>query len=79
MSLILIDNVLSANGDRRLRKRRACRKCHRVNVQFRMYSRVCENCRDDPPSRSEAFYLYAMARRSEYEAEQAIEQQRRVG
>jgi hypothetical protein len=77
--MYLIDTIAAANGETKLRKRRACRKCHRVNVMFRMYSRVCEDCRDDPPSRSEAFYLYAMARRAEYNADQAIERQRCTG
>ena len=77
--MFLIDTVTAANGGMRIRKRRACRKCHRVNVQFRLYSRVCEDCREDPPSRAEAFYLYAMEKRAEYDAMQAIEQQRHIG
>ena len=30
--MILIDSVMAANGQRVVRKRRACRKCHRVKV-----------------------------------------------
>lgn len=77
--MFIIDNVLGANGEAEIRKRRVCRKCHRVRVQFRLYSRVCEDCRMDPPSRSEAFYLYAMAQRAEYAAMEQVELQRRIG
>jgi hypothetical protein len=48
--MFIIDKVLGANGETEIRKRRVCRKCHRVRVTFRPAAHVCEDCRDDRTS-----------------------------
>ena len=45
--MFLIDTVTAANGGMRIRKRRACPKCHRVRIVFRPNARTCEDCRED--------------------------------
>jgi uncharacterized paraquat-inducible protein A len=43
--MFLIDSISAANGERLVRKRRACRKCHKVNVVFAGNQQRCEKCR----------------------------------
>ena len=71
MSLILIDSVLSASGERRLRKRRACRKCHRVKVAVSGAARgLCANC-ERRRRRTAELLAYALDLRALYSGERA--------
>jgi hypothetical protein len=42
--MFLIDTI-AANGETKVRKRRVCRKCHRVNTVFYGTRQTCEKCR----------------------------------
>jgi hypothetical protein len=70
--MFLIDTI-AVNGETKVRKRRVCRKCHRVNVTMTGTRQTCEECRLKSP-RSTDMQKCIASMRIEREAERRADE-----